>query len=129
MPHKSVQALSVVPAALPQRPKPPAELTEEQASEWRAIVGCMPVDYFQPAQFPLLVEFCRHVAAARVVAQLLDATDLRTDLARYDRLSRMHVRESQAIAMLATKMRLTHTGRQRIEKRTTMTTGGPRPWE
>jgi hypothetical protein len=52
----------------------------------------------------------------------------RSDLLRWDRLSRMHMRESQVIALLATKMRLTHTQRHRIEKRTPMTTG-TRPWE
>jgi hypothetical protein len=40
------------------------------------------------------------------VAKLLEATDLRSDLARFDKLSAMHCRESTMMATLATRMRL-----------------------
>jgi hypothetical protein len=46
--RKSAESLAILAAVPGQRPEPPAELTAEQAAEWRAIVGRRPVDCFTP---------------------------------------------------------------------------------
>jgi hypothetical protein len=129
MPRKSAAALSVVPATFPKRPEPPADLTAEQAVEWRAVVATMPVDWFTPETWPLLIAYCRHTVTARTVAKLLETTDPGKDLARYDLLSRIGVRQSNILVTLATKMRLTHTGRYRVEKRVPVTAASHKPWD
>lgn len=88
----------------------------------------MPVDWFTPETWPLLVAYCRHTVTARMVAALLEATDPVEDLARYDRLSRIGVRQSNILVTLATKMRLTHTARYRVDKRVPVS-ATPKPWD
>ena len=129
--RKSAAALSVVAGRIDavQRPEPPAELTEEQAEIWRATVGALRPDWFPRETHALLVQYCRHVTHARHIAGLLEATDLRTDLARFDKLSAMHCRESGMLAMLSTRMRLSQqaTRDEKTRKREEYT--GPKPWE
>jgi hypothetical protein len=69
------------------RPKPPDELTDEQAVEWRAIVDRLPADWFTRETWGLLVQYCRHVIAARKVAQLVASLESEADfdVAAYDR--------------------------------------------
>ena len=66
--RKSPESLLVVPAALPQRPEPPADLPPEQADQWREIVAPMPVDWFTSETWPVLRQLCQHIATSRFVA-------------------------------------------------------------
>jgi hypothetical protein len=117
MPRKSAAALSVVaPPPGQKRPEPPAELTEEQAVEWRLVVDRLPPDWFPAETYQLLVAYCRHVVQARVIAELIKdfhkewlATD--EGLHRYDKLTQMADREARAISSLATRMRLSQQSR------------------
>jgi hypothetical protein len=109
MPRKSAAALSVVPLAGEQRPEPPAELTKEQAAEWRAVVGRLPPDWFPRETHALLVAYCQHIVRGRIVAKLLDACrpeETSQELRRFDKLAMMADREGRAISSLATRMRL-----------------------
>jgi hypothetical protein len=134
-----------VPAALKQTPRqrPPAELTREQAAVWNAIVRAEPADWFSASTRPVLVQYCRHIVAARRAAEMIkaleasittmSAVDGANPLAitlsaaeEFDRLLKMQERESRVIASLATKMRITqqattnHRG-NKIESK--------KPWE
>jgi hypothetical protein len=90
------------------RPEPPADLTEEQAAEWCAIVGRLPADWFQRETHGLLTQYVRHVVTARRIARLLAEMDAAEDLnvRDYDRLLKAQERESRCIASLATRMRI-----------------------
>ena len=92
-----------------RRPDAPPELTPEQAAEWDAVVNRLPADWFPRETLPMLAQYCRHVVAARHVAQLIDAAESsdELDLAKYDMLLRMQEREGRALSSLATRMRLT----------------------
>ena len=92
-----------------QRPNAPGDLTDEQADEWDAVVGRLPADWFQRETHGLLAQYCRHVVAARRVAQLVAATEAEADLdlARYDALLKMQEREGRALSSLATRLRIT----------------------
>jgi hypothetical protein len=133
--RESSADFSVIPG-LPRRPEPPAELTEEQAQEWREVVGRMPSDWFRREVFPLLVQFCRHVVSARFVAKLIH--DTRVELSepetvkRLDLLLRLEEREGKAVARLATKLRLTQQSRYTpasAARRANTATPERRPWD
>lgn len=92
-----------------QRPDAPYDLTDEQTEEWWAVVNRMPADWFPRETHGLLSQYCRHVVAARRVAQLVAAEEAGDglDLARYDQLLRMQEREGRALSSLATRLRIT----------------------
>jgi hypothetical protein len=99
-----------------KRPEPPEELTPEEAIEWRAVVDRLPADWFPRESHQLLVQYCRHVVKARVIAGLIAdfepewaATD--EGLHRFDKLTGMAEREGRAISSLATRMRLSQQSR------------------
>jgi hypothetical protein len=113
--RKSAADLGII-HGLPQRPGAPAELTPEQAEEWRAVVARMPADWFGREIWPLLIQYCRHVTNSRFIAGLIEAahdldTGDRTALMRFNRLLALQERQTNALAGLATRMRLTNQSR------------------
>ncbi len=109
--RKSAASLEVAgptPVETIERPDAPYDLTDEQTLEWWAVVNRMPADWFPRETHGLLAQYCRHVIAARRVAQLVGAAETgeTLDLVEYDRLLKMQEREGRAIASLATKMRI-----------------------
>src|SRR3954452_8009205 len=92
------------------RPDAPYDLTDEQADEWRALVNRMPADWFPRETWGMLSQYCRHIVAARRVAQLIEQImkvkkgDF--DVDAYNQLLIMQERESRALSSLATRMRL-----------------------
>jgi phage terminase small subunit len=118
------------------RPEPPAELTDEQAEEWQAVVDRLPADWFQAEHYPVLADYCRHVCRARFVARVLDAfpaQELETDegVRRFDKLSNAAERETRAVLACARSMRLTHQAR--YDEKTAFrgasnSPSGPKPW-
>jgi hypothetical protein len=91
-----------------RRPAAPKELTQEQASEWVAVVNRLPADWFQRETHGLLVAYCRHVVTARRVAQLIATCEAADEfnVDEYDKLLKMQEREGRAISSLATRMRI-----------------------
>jgi hypothetical protein len=118
------QSYEVIP-----RPKPPGDLTPDQASEWRQIVNRLPADWFPSETHAVLAQYCRHAIAARRVAQLIASAEQDPDLDvdQYDKLLKMQERESRALASLGTKMRITQQGTttHRARKGTMVR----KPWE
>ena len=108
----SAAALEVAaPVTREDRPDAPYDLTDEQAEEWWAIVNRMPADWFSRETHGMLAQYCRHVMAARRVAQLVadhesGSGDGEFDVETYDRLLKMQEREGRAISSLATRMRI-----------------------
>lgn len=131
--RKSSASLSVVtdgPTTSVQRPQPPSELTDEQASEWWAIVEDRPADWWTPSNFALLAQYCRHVVTARRVAQLIQAAEgaEELDVTQLDQLYKMQEREGRSMSSLATRMRITQQAL--VDKRTDKGKGrARRPWE
>jgi hypothetical protein len=112
------------------RPEPPSELTDEQAFEWREVVNRLPAEWFPRETWGLLAQYCRHVVAARRIAQLiaaLEATDGTLDIGEYDRLLKMQEREGRALSSLATRMRLSqHSTYDKKKKKPIEST---KPWQ
>lgn len=87
----------------------PAHLTDDEAEVWRAVVNDMGAEWFRPSNLELLPAYCAHVVSLRhirgMIGQLLEGEE-GFDLRDYDRLLKMQKRETEGIASLATKMRL-----------------------
>ena len=134
--RKSAASMGVI-QGIPQRPEPPEELTPEQAEEWRAVVTRMPVEWFGREIWPLLCAYCRHVTNSRHIARLIEAAEDmdigdRGALMRFNRLLGMQERQSNVMAGLATRMRLTHQSRYTATSAATQAKGsitGRKPWE
>lgn len=99
------------------RPDAPYDLTDEQAQEWWAVVNRMPADWFPRETHGMLTQYCRHVVAARKVAQLITKSEKSRsfDVDEYDRLLKMQEREGRAISSLATRMRISQQATVRAE--------------
>lgn len=107
------------------RPAAPSELTDEEAAEWEAVICSEAADWIPRGAFGSLIQYCRHVVAARRVAQMIDAIGDVTDKSDgesdalaalkmadcYDKLLKMQERESRALSSLATRLRLTPQSR------------------
>jgi hypothetical protein len=134
--RKSAASLAVVSTILGNRPSPPACLTLSQAALWRAVVGTKPADWFTADSHPLLVAYCRHVATADMLADVINAVDPAyltddAELARLDKLLLLRDRETKAIRGLATVMRLSQQSRLKAETAYTMAAkagDADKPW-
>lgn len=129
--RQSTAALTVVASGVEivPRAKPPDELTDEQAHEWRAVVNRLPAEWFPRETHGMLAQYCRHVVAARRVAQLIASAEAgeTLDVEEYDRLLKMQEREGRALSSLATRMRLSQQTTYDPRKKKPSTT--KRPWE
>jgi hypothetical protein len=97
------------PTEIIQRPDAPYDLTDEQAEEWRAIVGTMDLGHFMRGNYPLLAQLCRHIVNARRIAQLIEqcVKEEEFDRKEYGILLQLEATESAAIMRLSCSMRLT----------------------
>ena len=132
--RKSAADMAVAPVAdvsATYRPYAPPELTKEQAAEWTAIVDRMPADWVPKETHGLLAQSCRHIVAARHVAQLIEqhegADDF--DLDHYDKLLKMQEREGRAASSLATRMRITQQAKYSDKKGAGNSKPISKPWE
>lgn len=119
--RKSAASLTVpatVAVETVQRPDAPYDLTDEQSEEWWAVVNRMPADWFPRETHGMLAQYCRHVVAARRVAQLIADLEKSSDfdVENYDRLLKMQEREGRSISSLATRMRISQQATVRAEK-------------
>lgn len=129
--RKSAASLTVItPEGVEtnRRPLPPAELNDEQAVEWTAVVNRLSADWFPRESHSMLALYCRHVVSARRVAQLIEAAEAEEslDLERYDRLLKMQERESRAISSLATRMRMSQQSTHDPRRKKALTQ--KKPW-
>ena len=120
--------LSAVPTLRVRMPVPPG-LTAGQRATWRAIVRSRPVDWFDAGSGPLLVAYCRGIAAQTVLAVRIDAFDpeeLATaeGIGRYDKLLALDDRQTRKLVKLATAMRLSQHARRSIDAAATAARDG-----
>jgi len=115
--RRSAASLSVIAGSIDGRPKPPADLTKDQAEIWERTVANEGAEVFKTAALQqLLKEFCRHIVSAAKLAAMIEAMEKlkqmsADDLGDYDKLLKMRDRETKAIGDKATKLRLTNQSR------------------
>jgi hypothetical protein len=144
--RKSVASLSVIgPSGIEavRRPEPPEELTDEQALEWRAVVNRLSADWFPRETHGMLAQYCRHVVAARRVAEMIRALEdmlansdpvaedgaptILSAAKTLDRLLKMQEREGRALSSLATRMRISQQAL--YDKSKKKPGAAKKPWE
>lgn len=136
MPRKSAAELAIVRLEPHLQPSPPADLSPEQASEFKSIVASMPRHWFGRESTGLLAAYVRHVSNAKLIAAEIDAFQpdwLRSDkgLARFEQLNKMQDRQHRAMALLASKMRLSQSSRTKLAKSIANgpSAGDIQPWD
>ena len=98
-----------IPVLPGERPKPPLELTQEEAREWETIVGRMPQNWFPAETWPVLVDLCRLICNSRMVNAELHKTSPADK--RLSELIKHQLGYSKAIGIAAAKLRLTPQAR------------------
>ena len=116
--RKSAAELAVVTATeAVQRPDAPYDLTDEQTEEWWAIVNSLPADWFERGNHANLAQLCRHIVAARRIAQLIEqeCSGKELDKGALIELLKRQEAESKVINALLRSMRLTQQSIMRAE--------------
>jgi hypothetical protein len=132
-------SVAIIPG---QREPPPDNLAPAEQEAWRAITAALPHDWFGPEALPMLKELCRHLRYSDLVAAMIrealesDAAESNADngggLAELVALLRAHGYQTERIANLSTKLRLTNQSRYssaRAADQHRRRAGGGRPWE
>jgi hypothetical protein len=111
MPRKSAEAL-LTPARGGELPKldPLDTLSERQAAVWRAVVACLPPDYFSSAQTRQLAAYCSAVCEREDIERELAAEQAKKR-PRFEVVSALRRAKKEWLEVenrLARSMRLTH---------------------
>lgn len=110
--RKSSAALTIVQRAaeimVVKRAEPPECLSDEEAAEWREVVGTFPAEHFHRAIHPLLEAYCSHAVARRRIEQLIRNLEEGDEWTpnKYSYLREMHDRESRSLAALAVRLNI-----------------------
>jgi hypothetical protein len=109
--RKSAAELAMAPLIeIEPRPVAPDELTDEESAQWESIVARMPSKWFTKETWPLLVQLCRHIIAARRLAQLIHQAEEGDEAFLVDqwmRLLRALTGQTAIITSVSTKLRIT----------------------
>lgn len=133
----AIEVVSARPVEAVERPLAPDDLIDEETVVWAAVVGSMPADWFTPATAPLLAQYCRHVVQAKRIAEMIEKATSDIDpetklptlsIKDWDRLLKMQTRESEKIASLAVKMRISQSA-IRNDRGNRQTRPTRKPWE
>ena len=129
-------SMAIIPG---QREPPPADLDSMEQESWRAITAALPYDWFRPEALPMLKELCRHIHYSDLLAAMISearAPESNRDNGRMTELVsllRAHGYQTERIANLSTKLRLTNQSRfssaRAADQHRRRTGGGRRPWE
>lgn len=128
--HSAAELAIVKPGALESlaRPKPPDELTTDEADEWRKIVNVMPADECTQDCFPAIIQLCRHTVNARRLADLKERCQESNDVAHALEIMRQETEQTRIILSLMTKLRLSPQSRY-DRKKIRPTAGAKKPWD
>lgn len=126
-----LEGMSVSPIEITERPSPPLDFDNLEASIWASIVNSMPADWFNVGSIPLLTQYVRHTVASQNLAQLIaDVTSNSEEInvKTYITLLRAQKEESGILSSLATKLRISN--QSLINKRGNhKEIGKSKPWE
>jgi hypothetical protein len=87
-------------------PEPPPELVPEAKETWLLTVGAFKPEWFTDENLKILERYCRAVALGRRLMKAIEAADIKGDLKQFARIHRAHIRQTNLIISLATKLRI-----------------------
>ena len=91
-----------------ERLRPPdGELTGEQRAEFERVVACVPAEWFAPGNVVALVQYCRHVVAARRIGEAIELALSEGRGEALDGLLKAQTRETRMLLQAMTALRLT----------------------
>jgi hypothetical protein len=113
-----------------RRPPPPDDLTAEQQAIWASIKARLPVNWFNAENYPLLRELARHCDYADMLAGKIEQARAADNPETLRTLLRAHAIQSERIAILSTKLRLTKASRYTRdgEAAAIASRDAPKPW-
>ena len=97
------------------RPDPPAELTEEQAKEWREVVDALPANWFPRETHVLLINLCRLTCRQRLLDSTINEMEKDPEVRKTQAYRDMIKEDREILRMIGqicSKMRLTQSGTQ-----------------
>jgi phage terminase small subunit len=103
----SAAAQAVLQADAVQRPEPPKYLTDAEREVWVQTTGSLRVDWFKKEVLLVLEAYCSVAVALRRTNQELRADLEAMSPEKYRRLSGLQIKQTQTLAGLATKLRIT----------------------
>ena len=135
--RKSSKAVGLAPVVTLERIVPPPEcLSENEAKTWLVVARSPTFSLIGQDSYPVLIEYCRVVAAADDVAAQLAAFDsswLAEDegFRRWERLLKLQVAVSGRMSELAVKLRIAPSTRANRDHAATLHKKGMarKPWE
>jgi len=92
------------------RPDPPAELTEEQAKEWREVVDALPANWFPRETHVLLINLCRLTCRQRLLDSTINEMEKDPEVRKTQAYRDMIKEDREILKMIgqvSSKMRLT----------------------
>lgn len=119
-----------------KKPAPPKDIAECAQRVWLHTVNAMPLEWFPPETWPILVRYCYAVCRSmwfedQLERKMVEAEDGQgIDTGTIDDLQKMLGRERVTIGDLATKMRLTQ--QSMYNPKASKGKGGtnsPKPWD
>ena len=126
----------------------PADLSDEEAKIWAAIIDRMADDWFGPDVEAMLKQYCRHCVSSGRVAKMISTLQVAIDqkveacedpdekiktimsgAQQVDRLFKMQDRESRALTSIGTKLRITPQSTRRQSGIKKQAEKEKMPWE
>lgn len=130
--EETLESIGISPIDIVDRPKPPFDFDNREASIWASIVNSMPADWFNTASLPLLRQYVHHTVASENLSQLIaevSANSEELNIKAYITLLTAQKEQSGVMAQLATKLRLTNQSLTNHRGNKTSEAVKLKPWE
>ncbi len=114
--RKSAESQLAVISIGAARPSPPERLNSEQSKIWNDVTGRLPADFFPTETRHMLEAYCQHVATARMLSAELNRWSMEwcsedDGLARFAKLRDLRAKETAAMRLIATSLRISNQAR------------------
>lgn len=124
--------LAVIDGSLGDRPSPPADLNDFEASKWAEVVGAMPPGWYSAEMAELLRGYCRHCYFIRLIDAEIDTAEKAKDIDQVCKLADKREKQMRAVTAIARSLRMTPQSTsdpKTAGRKKTATAKGAMPWD
>ena len=132
MPRVAAAAKAILALAPASKLEPPTDLPADAKAIWNATVSALPSTYFNGEHVEMLRMYCMHSLYARALEAEIAVALIAEDRKLMAALMRAHALQSQRVASLGTKLRITPQSNkpaQQAQNQRANYTTGPKPWD